>query len=240
MTSISNIINRQLLRWEYQKKQLQDDAVPRRLSPPPPVVTVSRQKGSRGSYFGRRLAEQLGYSCLHREVIDAICESSGYLKRIVESLDESFRNDLELMVESLFLDQSVDHQDYIRHLYRVVLSLSSFGGVLLIGRSGNFILGPDRGFHIRVVASLSSRIENLRKYENLSENEAVQAIEASDSTREQFARKLFDKQIGNAVHYDQMINTTSVDVEDLVRASAILIRAKFEKQAAKQTRRART
>ena len=239
MTSIDAIINRQLLQWEYQRKQTIHGALLPDSKSPTRIVTVSRQRGSRGAYFARRLAEQLDYTCIHREIIDAICESSGYLKRVVGSLDEKFRNDLELMIESLLLGRSVDHHDYIRHLYRVIHSMASLGGVLLIGRGGNFILGPKCGFHIRVVAPFDARVEYLQKYDNLDRDQARKAIEVADFTRHQFVQKLFDKEIDDSINYDLMINTASIDVEDMIRAAAILVNAKFEKQSSSETRKTR-
>lgn len=227
MTSIDAIINRQLLKWELQRKKEVEEASKR--PSPPPIVTVSRRRGSRGSYFASRLAETLGYQQLHREVIDTICQSSGYRKRIVESLDDKFRGDLELAVEALFTGQSVDHYDYFRHLSRTVLSMSRLGGIVLVGRGGNFILGPKRGFHIRFVAPKWRRIENLMKYKQMSEQEATRLIESSDRERRELIRKLFSADIDDPDHYDLVINATYLDVEELLDSTMIAIKAKFDK-----------
>ena len=126
MTSIEAIINRQFLRWEQEQK------VQPRLEPlkelPLPIVTVSRQSGSRGSYFASRLAQKLGYQRIHREVIDAVATSSGYRTRLLEALDENFRSELEVLVEAVLTGQSVDNVDYANQLCKVVLSMSRLGG----------------------------------------------------------------------------------------------------------------
>jgi hypothetical protein len=49
VTSIEAIINRQLLKWELERKETAP-ATPDRPQPAP-IVTISRQTGSRGSYF---------------------------------------------------------------------------------------------------------------------------------------------------------------------------------------------
>jgi len=67
MTSIEAIINRQLLKWELDRKSSEPEAPDR--PRPLPIVSISRQTGSRGSYFGSRLAQRLGYQRLHREAI---------------------------------------------------------------------------------------------------------------------------------------------------------------------------
>lgn len=233
MTSIDAIVNRQLLKWELDRKKAEEEkqekpALPR-------IVTVSRQLGSRGSYFAERLAEKLGYQNLHREVIDAICQSSGYRKRIVESLDQKFRGNLEVMVESFFTGQSVDHHDYRRHLFRTVLSMSRLGGVVLIGRGGSFILGPRRGFHMRFVAPREERIENLIKYTGVTEAEASAMIAALDAERKEFIAKLFHADNDDSRHYDVVVNTAFIDIEDLLDTTVRLIEAKFKKLATTDT-----
>lgn len=227
MTSIHAIINRQLLKWDLQQRQI--DKPSARPAVPPPIITVSRQKGSRGSYFAARLAEKMGYQLLHRSVIDTICDSAGYRKKVVESLDNRFRGELELMVESVFTGQMVDHHDYFKHLCRIVLSLSELGGVILMGRAGNFILGPRRGFHIRYIAPRDRRIANLATYQQLSESEATRAIEKSDAERREFVRKLFDADIDDPRHYDLVINAGYMDVEELTDMVIAGIKGKFDK-----------
>ncbi len=230
MTSIDTIVNRQLLRWELERqradeKKQEKPALPR-------IVTISRQRGSRGSYFGERLAERLGYQILHREIIDVICRSSGYRKRIVESLDQKFRGQLDLLVESFFTRQAVDHRDYYRYLVKTVLSMSQLGGVVLLGRGGNFILGPNRGFHMRFVAPREQRIENLVKYANATKSEAAELIEASDAERKELIAKLFHANNDDTRHYDIVVNTAFIDVDDLLDTTVRLIEAKFKKLAA--------
>ncbi|MFQ6009161.1 MAG: AAA family ATPase [Candidatus Zixiibacteriota bacterium] len=232
-TSIDAIINRQLLKWELEKKKAEEEKRPR--PTPMRILTVSRQLGSRGSYFAERLAERLGYQILHREVIEVICRSSGYRKRIVESLDEKFRGDLELMVESVFTGQSVDHHDYYRHLFQIVLSMSQLGGVVLCGRGGNFILGPNRGFHLRFIAPKQKRLENLVRYKKVTESEALTMIDKSDTERKELIAKLFHANIDDPRHYDLVINTAFVNLDDLLDVVIHVAEAKFQKLVATTT-----
>lgn len=227
MTSIEAIVNRQILKWELESKEAEivEEDRPR----PSPIVTVSRQSGSRGSYFGSRLAQRLGYQRLHRDAIDLICKSSGYRKRIVESLDGRFRGRLGLLAESIVTGQIVDLTDYARQLCKVVLSMSELGGVVLMGRGGNFILGPKRGFHLRVVCPREKRIENLIKYKKMTADEATITVDRSDEDRRKFVDELFGSDIDDPHQYDMVVNSSLIDVEDMVNTAVIAINAKMSK-----------
>ncbi len=226
-SSIDSIIDRQLRKWELEQSLLSTDQDAVQIVPP--IITISRQKGSRGSYFASRLSERLGYTRLHRKVIDRISLSSGYRKRIVESLDARFRSKVELMVEAFVTGQSIDYSDYFRHLYQTVLSMSQLGGVILIGRGGNFILGRKNGFHIRFISPKKKRIQNLINYKFISKDEAIEEIETSDKLRSEFTRKLFDEDINDPKHYDLVINAEYIDVEELLEVAIKAMFGKFDK-----------
>ena len=232
MPSIDAIINRQFLIWERQSARAPAD--PPRLEPLP-IITVSRQKGSRGSYFASRLSERLGYQRLHRGVIDAICDSSGYRKRVVQSLDQHVRGDLELAVEAIFSGQSVDHSDYVRHLVKVILSMAKLGGVVVTGRAANLILGLGQGVHFRVVAPIESRVEFLIKYDHLARNEAIRAIDLADAERREFVRRLFGKDLNDPQYYDVVFNSALIDIEEMLDSAMLAIKTKMSKLRHMQT-----
>ena len=135
------------------------------------------------------------------------------------------------MVDSLVSGEAVDHSDYVRHLYQVILSMARLGGIVLIGRGGNFILGPRRGFHIRVVCPRDRRIANLVAYKNVSAAEAPGEVDHSDAERREFIHKLFRADIDDSRHYDVVVNTDYVDVEELVPGLAESIKGKLGKLA---------
>ncbi len=227
MASIDAIVNRQLLLWESNRDRTARETEGPPM--PPQIVTVSRQTGSRGSWFATRLAEELGYQRMHREIIDAICRSSGYRRRVVESIDYHVRGDLELAVESVITGQSVDLSDYVKHLIRVLLSVSQLGGVVVLGRAANFILGPNRGVHFRIVCPRDKRILNMVKYRNLTEREAERLIAREDTARAEFVSKVFDRDIDDAEYYDATFNTSLIDVEEMVQAATVAIKTKLDK-----------
>jgi cytidylate kinase len=231
MPFIENILDRQFRKWELEKgvRVHEQGAGERTPGLAAPVLTVSRARGAGGTALAERLAQRFGYTLLHRDVIDRICESSGHKRRVIESLDEHSRSQLKIWFDSMLQGTYVDAGDYVKALLEVIFSISHLGGVVVVGRGANFILGPDRGFHLRIVAPPEVRIGNLREQEGYSERDAVREIEKCDHERAEFARKVFGRSIDDPLGYDLVINNISISMEAATSLVAAAAQEKFER-----------
>jgi cytidylate kinase len=227
MPSIEQIVDRQLRKWEHEKQLREENHI--ELFEPSPIITVSRQRGSRGSYLAQRLSEELGYQLMHKESIDLIVSSSGLRRRLIESLDEKHRNQIELWFEGIFKGPYADASDYFKHLYKSIIALSRLGGVVAVGRGANYILTVQTGFHLRVVSSQAFREKNLMKYEEMSEEQARAEIEEADSVRHNFIKSNFRRNINDPEYYDLVFSTNYIDIEDAIVFVRQAIDAKFTK-----------
>lgn len=225
--SIDKLIERQVGRWNLERQKRLEAEKNGEKPVIRPIVTISRQRGSRGRHLAEKLAEKLGYELLHREVIDKICESAGYRRRIIESLDDKVRSRIELWFDGVFRGPYIDSTDYFRHLYKVIMSIAEHGGVVVVGRCANFILAHDQGFHIRVVCALPTRIGNLIRYQNFTRDQAEKEIKEFDRSRAELVRRNFRREIDDPQAYDLVINTTSIDIENAVRLAEMGMQAKM-------------
>jgi cytidylate kinase len=216
--SIEAIIDRQLRRWEHERRRVQAGAAAPEPGPAmQPIITLSRQHGGRGEEVAARLAERCGYALLDRNMIDRISESTGLTRRLMEALDERSRSEVTGWVEAMvgggvFLDES----DYVAGLFRTVSSLARLGGVVVVGRGANFIVGPESGIHFRLVAPREERIKNLAHGKRLSEAEAAREIDAVDRERDKFIRKAFKRSVDDPLAYDLILNESGRPLETLV------------------------
>jgi len=238
MTSRDKILDRQIRKWELEKavKAHERAAHEKPDALLAPVITVSRQRGSSGTILAEKLAERFGYTLLHRDVIDRIVESSGYKRRIVESLDEHSKSQVQLWFESMLQGAYVDASDYVKELLEVIYSISQLGGVVVVGRGANFILGPERGFHIRVVAPREVRIRALIEREQMSERDALHEVERTDHERADFMRKVYGRSIDDPLAYDLVINNISISMDSVTSLVAAAAQEKFERMRTAELR----
>ncbi len=231
MSARDKILDRQIRKWELEKAA---QAHEREAREKPgallaPVITVSRQRGSGGTVLAEKLAERFGYTLLHRDIIDRIVESSGFKRRIIESLDEHSKSQLQIFFESMLQGAYVDASDYMKQLIEVIYSISQLGGVVVVGRGANFILGPDRGFHIRIGAPRAARVKTLVAREQMSEREALHEVERTDHERAEFMRKMYGRDIDDPLGYDLVINNISISMDSVTSLVAAAAQEKFER-----------
>jgi cytidylate kinase len=229
-TSIELLIDRQLRRWELERKVASnagERAAPRAALQP--VITVSRQHGSSGAFIAAKLAERFNYTLLHRDMLDRMCESTGYGRRLLESLDEHTRSQLAVWFESMFQGKYMDRSDYIAALFKTVYSIAQLGGVVVVGRGANFIVGLQRGFHIRVVAPREVRIRALMVRRGLPEKDAAREVATVDHERAEFMRKVFGRSVDDPLGYDLVINHVTLSLDTVVSLVAAAALEKFEK-----------
>jgi cytidylate kinase len=228
------ILERQLRRWELEKTiPVASEPEPHRptgtpTAPIEPLVTVSRQRGAGGSTLASRLAARFRYTLLDRTLVDRICASTGTRRRIVESLDERLKPQVSAWCESLLGGEYVDASDYMRALVETLGSIAALGGAVVVGRGANFVAGPERGFHVRVVAPKALRIERIAQRDNLSTREATRHVEEADRERREFVKRHFRHDIDEVEIYDLVVNTAHISIET---ATDLVVKAAMDKFA---------
>jgi cytidylate kinase len=232
MPAIDRIVDRQVRRWEIERAARRDAGGESHAAAVGRVLTVSRQRGARGGQLAARLAERLGFTLLHRDVIDRICASSGHARRIIELLEGHARSRLELWFESVLRGRDVDTNDYVKALLKVIFTVSELGGVVVVGRGSNFILGPDRGFHVRVIAPRDERVRALMERGQRGARDAVREVERADRERAAWVRRALGRDIDDPLGYDLVLNTHERPLEEAATLLALAARLKFERLGA--------
>jgi hypothetical protein len=213
--AIETIVDRQIRRWELERNRPKETVpLPEK---PGPIITISRQKGATGSQAAEKLAELTGFTLIGRDIIDQISLDIGTQKRLVETLDESVRSKFELWVEGIFKRRLVDTSDYLKSLVKIIGAVSHHGKTIIVGRGANFILGRQRGFHVRVVADNDFRVRSMMTRHGLSQTQAQEEIIHSDEKRRKFIKTDFGWDIDDPLAYDLVINSTYLTPEHIAQ-----------------------
>ena len=211
--SLSIFINEQLNKWgkirAYTKTQPESDF---------PVITICMEAGSGGSLVAQGVADNLGFDLFHHEIIHAIAESGKIDPATLESMEKKRPAGVQDFIASLLNDRYLWPGVYLDYLNKVVHAISDRGGAVIVGRGANFILSPAKIISVRVVAPLEVRIKNVTRTFHVLNEEAKRRILNRDSRRSTFVKRSFNQNIDDGVHYDLIVNTGRLSIEEAVES----------------------
>ena len=229
MSSIERVIDRQLRKWELEKSlRVGRRAEHPEATEPRPVITVSRERGSGGTIVADHVAGRLGYTLLHRDVIDRISQSTGTRRQIIESLDERVKPQVTIWFESMLNLNYVDSSDYVRNLLETITSIARLGGVVVVGRGANFMIPLHEALHVRIVAPRELRVQRVMETTGKARREAEREVDEVDHERREFVRHLAGRDIDDPRAYDLVVNTGELSIE---AATGLVVDAAFGKFA---------
>jgi cytidylate kinase len=171
------------------------------------LITITQNLGSGGMAIARQVAEGLNIELYDDERLQA------------EALEINIRSDmfrnLDKKKPGLFdriLGKNPDL--YLNLMEAVVYEASRHGQGVIIGHGSQMLL-RDFGcaLHVRIHASMTQRIRNLMKTQNLSQESAEKLIRKSDIGRNGFFNFAFQRDLNDPSLYDLIINTEKIGNE---------------------------
>lgn len=194
-----------------------------------PIITVSRDPGSGGKPIAEALSKKLGFKFYDKELVNEIAKSSKLRKSLLSEIDEKGRTLMTDFVHQMLNPDYVSDIEYMRHLCKVVLSISYKGKAVILGRGANFITPLASGFHVRVTAPKNVRIKRVVKYEGRSSAEARKEVSKTEKDRKEFIKQYFDEKIGDLDYYDMILNTTFYTLDQACKVIEMGFKQKFTK-----------
>ena len=191
-----------------------------------PVVTVSRQAGAGGSTFGEALCGWLEktqakgrgpWAVVNRELVDKILEDEALPERLAAWSPEDHLAGISYVVEELLGLHRASSRP-VQETTETILRLGEMGDVVIVGRGANVILGHrSEAFHVRLVASIESRVAHLVELRGISKKAALAYAEAEDKARQRFIRRHFQVDVTDPLLYNLVINVDKVPIERAAR-----------------------
>jgi cytidylate kinase len=211
MKAIHQLIEEQCRRWEILRREKSEVKTV-------PVITLSREPGSGGSFVARAVAERLGLDVFHQKLINAMAENADTSTRVIRTLDERGVSMLEDWVSAAISDRHLWPDEYASMMMKVIGTIGRHGRAVIVGRGANFVLPPENRFRVRIIAPLEKRIACVAEDYGISKQEAKQRVLRTESERKAFIRKYFYSDIGNPANYDMVLNTGTLSVDSAAAA----------------------
>ena len=177
------------------------------------VVTVSRGYGALGKETAQKLADTLGVRCCDRFILQEVAKRANVDVDLIRRLDDRVNRIDGNWWETLFKGRSYPKERYLQHLVKVVLNISTKGGVI-VGRGAHLILGPNRCFRVRIVGSLKKCAERISEREGIDLKAAELRVQAVDRERAEYLDELYGVHAGDSSNFDLVLNTDRFTVNE--------------------------
>jgi len=188
-----------------------------------PFVTLCRQSGSGAHAVAEKLAAFLGsrlpdetlpWKVFDQNLVRNVLAEHKLPKLLARFMAEDSASELEEIMDEL-LGTRPPMDFLVRHTAKTILHLAQRGNVILLGRGANIVTRALPGaVHVRLVASVNKRAENVRLARDVRKSMALQLIEAEDLGRRRYLKKYFGADADDPLLYHLTMNTDLVSYEE--------------------------
>jgi cytidylate kinase len=168
------------------------------------TITISRQLGSLGEDIAQKVAQQLGYRVVCRDLINQAAIKCGAPMGALELIDDLGLLNLHPTPK--------DRQAFLSAIKEVMDKLAKSGNVIIVGRAGQIILAekPDV-LHVKVSAPEYLRADRISRQLNIPHTAALAQVQASDRSRHDYLRRYYHVEWDNPDLYDLILNTARLN-----------------------------
>jgi cytidylate kinase len=202
------------------------------------VVTVSRQYGAGGLRVAPAIAEALGYRFVDRELAEEAARRLGVDPGSVRDRDErapALVEEVGLALAAatpeMGLAPALDLDDRMlaQATRRVILSLATAGGYVILGRGSQAVLaGRSDACHVSLVGDLSDRVARIVRSQTVEESHAAALCARMDAERAGYVKRYYGADIRDPLLYDCVLNTSRLGLDGATAAAIAVTRGKLD------------
>ena len=190
-----------------------------------PFVTISREFGCCGYDVAQKIVEIINaenkpeplWAAYDRVLIDKLTEDMGLSSSLVETLTGNARNSLTNLFQTSFSKFPPQVAVY-RRMSETIAMLAANGNCVIVGRGGNLITrNVQGGFHVRIVAPLRWRADNMAEKMNMSKSAALKAIDEKEKQRPSFFREFLKHELTDPLNYHLLVNNFHYTTDEVAR-----------------------
>lgn len=198
------------------------------------VVTISREYGSGGREFGRLLANELGFTYADKEIAHELAGkthlSEGYIEHFLDTgVPVGMPQSDEDGGFSYSFAQTQKNVNLQIETHNLLRQLAKDKDIVIVGRASDIILQDFEPFRIFLYAEIAAKIHRIQERDKEKSDLSVKNIEkimkVMDTERYQHHALFSHVRWGEKIGYDLCINTTNVDIDKIVPAVAVYIKA---------------
>jgi hypothetical protein len=196
------------------------------------VVCISRPDGARGAAVGRLVAERLGFDYVDEAIVSSAAAKGGIALGDVAD-EERRRSVLGRIIREIGRTAGPDSYgfaglsspylegvtpDAVRSLIQdAIEETADRGNVVIVSHAASLTLSARPNvLRVLVTASPETRARRLSEARRLDLKDAQKTIKDADAARVDYLRRFYDVEVELPTHYDLVVNTDTLSVEQAV------------------------
>ena len=174
-----------------------------------PIITISRGSYSRGRDVAEKLARELGYACVSREILLEASEQFNIPEiQLVNAIEDA---------PSILSRLTRGKERYVAYVRAALLKHVQKDDVVYHGFAGHLLLRDVPSvLKVRIIASIEDRIQEVVRRDGVSEDQARERIARADEERQKWARHLYDVDPRDVRLYDMVVQIRPMTIDDAV------------------------
>jgi Cytidylate kinase-like family len=184
-----------------------------------PFLTISREACAGATTLGRHLLPLLdremgeegrSWMFLEKDLLTYALTNGHLPKHFASFLPEDRLSEIKgLIGEIVGLHPPLWEME--KRVAEAIHQIALLGGVIFSGRAAHLVTQDlPGGFHVRLVASLPTRIKRLQAEQHCDASAAAKILQESDSARRRYVQSHFERDINDPYTYDLVINTDHI------------------------------
>jgi cytidylate kinase len=185
-----------------------------------PTICISRKIGVGALELAVKLAKQLDYRVVDREIIEHLSEETELSRQSIATFDERYPGKIREFLGRILGDRLFDMSEYGRQLFVTASFLAHMEKTIFVGRGIHLMLPRNRVFAVRCISSMEYRVQNLARSLKVTTSKARRIIQQADAEQKEFFSRVHGKEQAAPDEFDVILNLDYVD--DLNVAADVL------------------
>ena len=171
------------------------------------IITISRGSYSRGKKVAEKVASDMGYECISRDILlEASNEFNIPEIRLVRALHDA---------PSVLERFTHGKERYVSYIRKALLQHIQKDNVVYHGLAGHyFLLNFPNVLKVRIIADMEERVKEEVRRENISEEKARYILKKDDDERRKWGLWIYGIDTWDSRLYDMVLHIKNITVND--------------------------
>ncbi len=203
---VQRVVERRLRQWELQGRP-RSTAAEHKTVQTYPYVALSRSVGSGATEVADMLHNRLGWDVYDKQILEHMAADDAVRRRLYALMDERHQNWLDEILRPITIGRDASRNDYLRRLRAAIAGTTAQTPGVFLGRGAVYLLPPERGLRVRLVAARTRRIAYYGALHGLDAVKAAAEVDRIEAERTHFLAVHFVADPVAPERFDLTINT---------------------------------